>query len=269
MARKTLVATFGRFNPPTRGHEILLRHVEHSFPSLNRMVFVSPTQDHKSNPLSWTERVSIIHKLFPDLPIGPKDVTSPLGVIRYAEQRGYDTLQFIVGADRLLDFQRLVDESHGNRSCIRCAAIPGIPSASDARVAAQAGDLDAFASAVMSRLPTPTVERLMHHVADALGLRKETRMFTFKEWRSHAHLTEVTPEDPEKDPKGNPSEEVEQTPTEPEPIKPLPPLPVDAEEDDGRVKDDNPEDQAVLVLHPPHHMRIDMSRRSGYLSRTK
>ena len=56
---KTAVFTFGRFNPPTIGHEILVDKVA-TVAKRNRgdaFIFPSSSQDAKKNPLDYKDKI--------------------------------------------------------------------------------------------------------------------------------------------------------------------------------------------------------------------
>ena len=63
---KTAVFTFGRFNPPTVGHEVLVNKIE-TVAKRNRadaFVFLSSSQDSKKNPLDYKNKVKWMKKMF-------------------------------------------------------------------------------------------------------------------------------------------------------------------------------------------------------------
>ena len=55
--------TFGRFNPPTIGHEKLMDATKKS--GRNYRVFASQTQDSRRNPLDYNTTVSYTHLTLP------------------------------------------------------------------------------------------------------------------------------------------------------------------------------------------------------------
>ena len=62
---KTCYFTFGRFNPPTIGHEKLLRTVEKEAGSDDYLIYPSQSLDKKDNPLPYAYKVEILQKMFP------------------------------------------------------------------------------------------------------------------------------------------------------------------------------------------------------------
>jgi len=54
---KEVVFTFGRFNPPTTGHEKLLAKVASIASGNNYRVYASQSSDPKKNPLDYTTKI--------------------------------------------------------------------------------------------------------------------------------------------------------------------------------------------------------------------
>ena len=61
----TLTIAFGRFNPPTTGHEKLLDTVSKSSDDGDYVIVPSRSQDPKKNPLDTDTKVSIMRQMFP------------------------------------------------------------------------------------------------------------------------------------------------------------------------------------------------------------
>ena len=66
---KPVVFTFGRFNPVTAGHEIMINDVIKQAKSRggNPLIFTSQSQDKKKNPLNHKEKVSVMKPISPFL----------------------------------------------------------------------------------------------------------------------------------------------------------------------------------------------------------
>ena len=63
VASKSIAFTFGRFNPPTIGHEKLMNKVARA--DRNYKIFISRSEDSKKNPLSPRDKLSWMKKIFP------------------------------------------------------------------------------------------------------------------------------------------------------------------------------------------------------------
>ena len=62
----TVTVTFGRFNPPTVGHEKLLKSAKRISAGGDLKIYPSRTQDPKKNPLDPDIKVSFMKKMFPN-----------------------------------------------------------------------------------------------------------------------------------------------------------------------------------------------------------
>ena len=62
---KEAVFTFGRFNPPTTGHEKLLDAVAKVAGRNKYFVYASHSNDAKKNPLAYKDKLKIARKMFP------------------------------------------------------------------------------------------------------------------------------------------------------------------------------------------------------------
>ena len=167
----TIVFTFGRFNPPTVGHEKLITAVENVAKSMGGkyLVFPSHTQDTKKNPLTQTQKIKYIRKMFPK---HKRNIVASTGkhaldVAVELYDKGYTTLVMVVGSDRVQEFQRILDryngedKTHGFYQFDKIEVVSagerdpdaeGVEgmSASKMRAAAVKGDFESF------RLGTPT-----------------------------------------------------------------------------------------------------------------
>jgi|TARA_B110000263_G_scaffold189317_1_gene167015 hypothetical protein len=117
---KTAVFTFGRFNPPTTGHEILVNKIitVASRSRADAFVFLSSSQDSKKNPLDYKDKVKWMKKMFK--PRGQKlfkySREQPEDVMKVASllhDKGYEQIIMVVGSDRINDFKKLLSQYNG------------------------------------------------------------------------------------------------------------------------------------------------------------
>lgn len=104
--RKKAVFAFGRMNPPTSGHEKLIKKVLSVAQknSATPFIFVSNSQDSKKNPLTGAQKVKYIEMgirgvsghVFSD-----STVLSPFHAVKYLENKGYTDIILVTGSDRL------------------------------------------------------------------------------------------------------------------------------------------------------------------------
>lgn len=97
--------TFGRMNPPTRGHEKLINKVKELAGDDDHHVFTSQTHDPKRNPLSPDQKGSYMKSSFPDANI--QSQPSPFHALTHLQDTGYKDVTVVVGADRVNEFERI------------------------------------------------------------------------------------------------------------------------------------------------------------------
>ena len=106
---KVAVFTFGRFNPPTTGHELLINKVKDYADGADYFVFPSHTTDTKGkNPLTAAQKVTLMKLMFPthkESIILDEDVKDALKALKWLEEKGYTDAIFVVGSDRVPAFQ--------------------------------------------------------------------------------------------------------------------------------------------------------------------
>jgi nicotinic acid mononucleotide adenylyltransferase len=108
---KTAVVAFGRFQPPTRGHEKLIRHVSAlaAKHGASHYVFPSPSHGDERNPLSHDRKVHYMKKMFPGTNVvHDKTIRSPLHALKQLSDKGYKHIHFVVGGDRTDEFQKVI-----------------------------------------------------------------------------------------------------------------------------------------------------------------
>lgn len=106
---KTIVFTFGRFNPPTIGHEKLIDRLKRV--SANDMrVYISKSNDPKKNPLNPRQKLDYMKKIFPryarNIFIPRTNVVIDIVTDLYKE--GFSNLIMVVGSDRVAEFKKML-----------------------------------------------------------------------------------------------------------------------------------------------------------------
>jgi len=112
----TLTVAFGRFNPPTTGHEKLLDTVATSSDDGDYVIVPSRSQDKKKNPLDADSKVEVMKQMFPNH--SGKIVNDPANrtifdVLKKAHNDGYAGVRIVGGADRQKEFDKLVNTYNG------------------------------------------------------------------------------------------------------------------------------------------------------------
>ena len=110
--------TFGRFNPPTIGHEKLMDATKKAATREYR-VYASKSQDAKKNPLQYEQKVKWMKRMFPKhkskIQSGGNYKTA-LDVAVKLHNEGYRHLTMVVGSDRVREFNTLLKKYNGVQS---------------------------------------------------------------------------------------------------------------------------------------------------------
>ena len=113
--RSTAVFAFGRFNPPTIGHQKLLNKVVSTAQQVDGKgyVFLSQKQNNKTDPLSFQEKQSYIQQFYPDLVIGDASVKTIIQALQKIQNEGRTRVVMIAGSDRVQEFEKLLNQYNG------------------------------------------------------------------------------------------------------------------------------------------------------------
>ena len=115
---KRVVFSFGRFNPPTTGHEKLLKAASNiaKAQGADLKVYPSQSQDPKKNPLSFTDKVKFMRKMFRTYAksiSSDKTIKTSFDVIVKLYDQGYTDVTMVVGGDRVAEFDKLLNKYNG------------------------------------------------------------------------------------------------------------------------------------------------------------
>ncbi len=106
----TLTIAFGRFNPPTTGHQKLLDTVATSSDDGDYVIVPSRSQDKKKNPLDADSKVEVMKQMFPNhsgnIVNDPANRTI-FDVMKKAHADGYANVRIVGGSDRVGEFEKL------------------------------------------------------------------------------------------------------------------------------------------------------------------
>ena len=113
----SLTFGFGRFNPPTTGHEKLMDTISKSAGEGGQYrVYPSRSQDAKKNPLDPREKIDYMRKMFPkhaNAIVDDENTRSILDVLKGAHAKGYKTVNVVVGSDRVKECENLANKYNG------------------------------------------------------------------------------------------------------------------------------------------------------------
>jgi hypothetical protein len=114
--RGTVTLGFGRFNPPTAGHQKLLDKIKDVASGEQYYVYPSHSQDSTQNPLDSQTKVEFMKKLFPDHSnniVYDAAIRTILDALKQADVEGYASVNIVAGADRQKEFETLANKYNG------------------------------------------------------------------------------------------------------------------------------------------------------------
>jgi hypothetical protein len=195
-APQTLVFAFGRFNPPTTGHEKLIKKVASVAGSNPYRIYPSFTTNPKKDPLPHALKVAYMRKMFPKHRkniIADTKMKTAIFIAEAVYKEGFKNLIMVVGSDRVKEFSELLTryndapDKSGNQlfkfDSVKVVSagerdpdsegVDGM-SASKMRAAAADGDKDLFLTGVPSSFKDG--EKLYRDVRKYMGIREERDM---------------------------------------------------------------------------------------------
>ena len=196
-AKETIVFTFGRFNPPTIGHEKLIKKVSQVAGSNPYQIYPSFTTNPKKDPLPHALKVAYMRKMFKKYAkniIADKDSKTAINIAVKLYDKGYKNLVMVAGSDRIKEFDTLLGTYNGVEGkrhgyykfdSIKVVSagerdpdaegVEGM-SASKMRSAAVIGDYDAFSTGIPATLSDADKKKLYRDVRKYMGIREERDM---------------------------------------------------------------------------------------------
>ena len=114
----TAVFTFGRFNPPTTGHEKLLDAVAGQAKKnvgAPYYVFASHSENAKKDPLPYAKKVAYMKKMFPKhaRTIVVDKARNVFEIAVSLHNKGHKSIVMVVGSDRVTEFDGLLNKYNG------------------------------------------------------------------------------------------------------------------------------------------------------------
>ena len=180
---KTCHFTFGRFNPPTIGHEKLLRAVASQAGSGDYLIYPSQTFKKPNNPLPYEYKVEIMQKMFPWAKIETEACCNT--IIKVAQDmmmKEYTDIVMVVGSDRVADFDKLLQKQNSIDYAFKTIKVISAGdrdpdgegasgmSASKMREAAKNVKTSEFIKGIPDTLDTDEKMELMQKVRSGMGL---------------------------------------------------------------------------------------------------
>jgi len=209
-AKETVVFGFGRFNPPTTGHEKLIEKVASVAKGNPFFIYPSHTTGPK-DPLPHAKKVAWMRKMFPKYKkniIADRNAKTAIQIAEKLYKDGYKNLIMVAGSDRLKEFETLLTryndapDKKGNQlfkfDSVKVVSagerdpdaegVSGM-SASKMRAAAEKGDFDSFKTGIPSTLNDADKKKLYFEVRKNMGIREEREMGDDYDFLRDAYLT--------------------------------------------------------------------------------
>lgn len=192
-ANKEVVFAFGRFNPPTIGHEKLIAKVADVANRSNYRIYASQSSDAKKNPLDFASKIKFMRKMFPRHGrsiMADSHIRNAFDVLVSLYKQGFNKVTMVAGSDRVTEFETALNKYNGVKARHgfynfegginvvsageRDPDAEGVTgmSASKMRSAASKGDYNSFARGLPPSYKDG--KNLFNAVRKGMGLREET-----------------------------------------------------------------------------------------------
>ena len=202
----TISITFGRFNPPTIGHEKLLKKVAQQAKTSggSYRIYPSRTEDPKKNPLDSGTKIRFMRQAYPDHAnaiIDNEEMRTIFDVLTGLDADGYSSVNIVVGGDRVSVFNSLATKYNGDLYTfdeIKVSSagdrdpdgegVEGM-SASKMRKAAMEGDQDSFNKGIPAAMSKKDKEAMYLTLRQSMNVQESFEDFA----EASYHLYEIAP----------------------------------------------------------------------------
>ena len=173
---KGAVFTFGRFNPITKGHAENVNFLKDKAKKLKAtpLLYTSQSQNAKKNPLKFEDKVHYLEKFFNLNVPKNKALKNAFQILEDLAKQGYERVYFIVGEDRVNDFQAMKkyakDWGIKHFEIIESGKRTKGVSGSDMRNYVKAGDFESFKKNLPAKATNKDAEDLYALVHTGLDL---------------------------------------------------------------------------------------------------
>jgi hypothetical protein len=186
-----IAIVLGRFNPPSKNHESLLRS---GYSQANRRgyeyrVYPSRIQDSLTNPLNPTAKIEYLQSMFPkyaDYIIDSEESRTIFDILESLYGDGYSDVIVVVGQERLSEFQSIIHKGDGERYQFNNIEVissgskdpdsevedPG--SSALMRAAAAVNDFDKFQAGLPTGMNSSLKQKLFDSLKKTMEVSEET-----------------------------------------------------------------------------------------------
>jgi hypothetical protein len=186
-----IAIVIGRFNPPSKNHEALLRvgMSQAKRRGFEYRIYPSRIQDYTTNPLNPSTKIAYMQVLFPDYAeyiVDDEESKTIFDILESVYGSGYTDVVIVVGQDRLGEFQSLIHKGDGQQYQFNSVEVipsgvkdpdsevetPG--SSALMRAAAAIGDYQKFALGLPGNIKPKDSESLFDDVRKSLKVTEDT-----------------------------------------------------------------------------------------------
>ena len=182
-----LTVVFGRFNPPTIGHQKLLDAAKKAAGKGRLKIYPSRSQDKKKNPYDPDEKVDVMRQMFPDHAeniVNDPNSRTIFDVLKQGHDDGHSSVKIVVGADRVKEFAKLSGDYNGKLYDFSGVEIvsagdrdpdaEGIEgmSASKMRKAAVDNDFNTYRTGIPKNIDDKTAKMMMNNLRKKMQVKE-------------------------------------------------------------------------------------------------
>jgi hypothetical protein len=190
----TLTIAFGRFNPPTVGHQQLMDVAAASSQADggDYLIYPSRSQDKKKNPLDADTKISYMRQMFPahsERIVNDAANKTIFDVLKKAHNDGYTNVRIVGGSDRVKEFEKLSNNYNGQLYAFDAIEVvsagdrdpdaKGVEgmSASRMRLAAAEGDFRKFREGLPPDMKRKSAQELFDSVRASMGINENWNLW--------------------------------------------------------------------------------------------
>lgn len=184
-----LTVTFGRFNPPTVGHQKLLDAAKKAAGKGSLRIYPSRSHDPKKNPYDPDEKIDVMKQMYPDHAgniVNDPNSKTIFDVLKQAHEDGFSSVKIVVGGDRVKEFTKISGDYNGKlydfsdvetvSAGDRDPDAEGIEgmSASKMRKAAIEDDFETYRTGIPDAIDDKTAKMMMTNLKKRMKVTKES-----------------------------------------------------------------------------------------------
>lgn len=185
-----ITVVFGRFNPPTSGHQKLFDKAFKVSEKGKLKIYPSRTQDPKKNPLDPDTKISMMRRMFPKYSeriVNDEHISTIFDVLQKASDQGYSGINIVVGADRQKEFEKLASQYNGelyNFAQVNVVSVgktdpdnDKTSSSSLLRKAAAEDDYETFLSGIPKNIDNRVAKKMFRDLQKSMSLEENWELW--------------------------------------------------------------------------------------------